>query len=307
LPYLSENVTLEELVQKSGMKEVEVMRALQWLENKGVLKIKLELKEVVNLDKNGIKYKKQGLPEIRLLEEIKDKPRKTSELSLDKDEINISIGALKRKAAIEITKKDDELLLSITEQGKKLLEKESFEQKLLDELPLELEKLKPEQKFAYDNLKKRKDILRLDVVKNRSVNLTKLGKSIVKQKIDNVDVVETLTQQMIKDGTWEGKVFRAYDIKASVPKLFAGKRQPYMVFLNDIKTKLLSLGFKEMKGPLIELEFYNFDVLFQPQNHPARTWTDTYHLKSPVYGKLPSPKIVKAVKNAHENGAGTGS
>jgi phenylalanyl-tRNA synthetase alpha chain len=78
-------------------------------------------------------------------------------------------------------------------------------------------------------------------------------------------------------------------------------------FLNQVREKLVSLGFKEMQERLITQEFYNFDVLFQPQNHPARSWTDTYQLKQPKLGRLSNKKAVAKVKAAHENGAGTGS
>jgi len=307
LPYLKEGISLNELVEKSKMKEIEVMRSLQWLENREVLKINLKVKEVVSLDVNGKIYGKEGLPEIRLLKELKSGDKKTSEFKLDKDEVNISIGALKKKAAIDISKKDNELILSITEQGKKLLDKESFEEKLLKELPLELNKLSPEQKFAYDNLKTRREIVKVDIVKDRSISLTKVGNNLLKEKIGDLQVVENLTQKMIKDGSWKGKTFRPYDIKINVPKINAGKRQPYLKFLNDMRVNLISLGFKEMKGSLIESEFFNFDVLFQPQNHPARTWTDTYHLKQPTHGGLPDSKIVNAVKGAHETGGNTKS
>ena len=62
-----------------------------------------------------------------------------------------------------------------------------------------------------------------------------------------------------------------------------------------------------MDAPLITQEFYNFDLLFQPQNHPARTWSDTYQLKRPTHGRLPDRKIVEAVRAAHENGGKSGS
>jgi phenylalanyl-tRNA synthetase alpha chain len=62
-----------------------------------------------------------------------------------------------------------------------------------------------------------------------------------------------------------------------------------------------------MNTSLTTTEFYNFDVLFQPQNHPARTWTDTYTLKTPPTGKLPDNKIIDKIKNAHENGGNTES
>jgi len=100
---------------------------------------------------------------------------------------------------------------------------------------------------------------------------------------------------------------RTYNVLDPVPRIYSGKRQPYIQFLSKIREKLVSLGFKEMYAPLIVQEFYNFDVLFQPQNHPARTWTDTYQLKWPTHGTLPGKKIVKAVKEAHEFGGTTES
>ena len=57
-----------------------------------------------------------------------------------------------------------------------------------------------------------------------------------------------------------------------------------------------------MIGPIIELEVWNFDALYQAQNHPARDWTQTYSLKYPKHGKLPDKRLVQRVKATHENG-----
>ena len=48
-------------------------------------------------------------------------------------------------------------------------------------------------------------------------------------------------------------------------------------------------------------------MLFQPQNHPARTWTDTYQLKEPKWGSLPDELLVNKIKYAHQEGGRTGS
>jgi len=56
---------LSDLVKESKMQEVEVMRALQWLQNKGILKINTEVKEVVMLDSNGKDYSEKSLPETK--------------------------------------------------------------------------------------------------------------------------------------------------------------------------------------------------------------------------------------------------
>jgi phenylalanyl-tRNA synthetase alpha chain len=87
-----------------------------------------------------------------------------------------------------------------------------------------------------------------------------------------------------------------------VPRINPGRRQPYSEFLGEVRKKLIAMGFSEMSGPVIELEFFNFDALFQPQNHPARDWSATYRIKHPRRGTLPDRKVVIAVKNAHEKG-----
>jgi phenylalanyl-tRNA synthetase alpha chain len=95
---------------------------------------------------------------------------------------------------------------------------------------------------------------------------------------------------------------REFNIHDPAPRVFAGKKQQYIQFLNSVRKKLAQMGFEEMPAPLIVHEFYNFDVLFQPQNHSARTWTDTYQLKTPKSAKIPHHKKIKAIKDAHEHG-----
>ena len=73
LPVLNKVNSLPDVAKETGLQEVEVMRAFQWLQNKDIVKINEELKEVVGLDANGRKYLKEGLPEKRFLIAIKEK------------------------------------------------------------------------------------------------------------------------------------------------------------------------------------------------------------------------------------------
>ena len=59
LPHIKNSITLNSLTKKTKKQQVEVMRALQWLQNKQILNIKLELKELVTLGELGKKYKKE--------------------------------------------------------------------------------------------------------------------------------------------------------------------------------------------------------------------------------------------------------
>ncbi|MBU4242161.1 MAG: phenylalanine--tRNA ligase subunit alpha [Nanoarchaeota archaeon] len=305
VPHLKEGISLDELVKVSKLKEIEVMRALQWLENKAVIKINQELKEVINLDKNGVKYRDNGLPERRLLKQLK-KEMKVSELDVSKEELNVSLGVLKKKVAINLRKEGNNLLVSITDAGKKLIEKDSFEESFLKQLPIELPKLEPEQKFAYDNLKSRKDLIKTDLVKLRTVALTDLGKSLLKEKLDFKEMIDKLTPQILREGGWKGKELRNYDIKINVPKVYAGRKQHYRAFLDTVRRKFMSLGFTEMTGPVVETEFWNMDALFMPQFHSARDIHDAYYVKDPEYGEV-DEKVMLKVKAAHENGFNTGS
>jgi len=300
--------SFHDIVRVTGLKDVEVMRALQWLQNKNIITIKEEQKELVFLDENGNKYLKDGLPERKFLKAI-ERSASISEIqkktNLSNEEVAISLGTLKSKAAIEISK-GKELAASITEHGKYLL-KHGFpeEQFLKEHFPRELKSLNEEEKFVLDNLRKRKKIVKVEPSKIIDAVLTETGKKLVKEKIED-DLIEKITPSLIKLGTWKGKKFRRFDVKINVPQIFAGRKQHYRRFLDEVRQKFVGLGFKEMTGPVVETDFWNMDALFMPQFHAARDIHQAYYIKEPKYGKL-DEALVKKVKEAHENGHGTGS
>ena len=129
VPLLRNTSVFSELVEKSGLKDVEVMRALQWLQSKEVLKIKEDVKEVLALGKNGKTALENGLPEKVFLETIKNKAKLLDkikkETKLSSQEINACIGLLKSRAAIHVGKG---MVVSINETGKKILERGSLEE-----------------------------------------------------------------------------------------------------------------------------------------------------------------------------------
>ena len=308
LKVLGTHGSFEEIVNATKLKEVEVMRALQWLQNKNVVELLWEEKEIVRLDENGRRYLKDGLPERKLLEELKS-PSTLNELKdrigLSDEELMASLGALRAKAAIEI-KKDKETLVFLTPHGKHLLAKKFPEENFLKEnFPREVSLLTKEEKFILDGLKKRKKILKVERLKSISVRLTELGEKASKEKIRD-DLMEKVSPSLIKSGDWKSKKFRRFDVKINVPPIFAGRKQHYRRFLDEITQKFVRLGFREMAGPIVETDFWDMDALFMPQFHAARDIHQAYYIKEPKYGQI-GGDIVKKVKEAHENGYGTGS
>ncbi|TKJ17433.1 phenylalanine--tRNA ligase subunit alpha [Candidatus Woesearchaeota archaeon B3_Woes] len=311
LPVLTKYKDIKGIEQATGLKEVEIVRALQWLQNKDIVSLKEELREVIELDKNGQKYIKEELPEKKLLKALKKGPMTMDQIKekagLTKEEQNIALGILRKKAAVFITKEGKNIILKIMEQGKKLVEKGLTEENFLKkEFPIYVDELSQQEKFAFDELKKRKNILKTNIEKTKRAELTELGKEISESDIEISDTFDRLTPEMLKNGSWRQKKFRGYDIKINVPKIHAAKKQPYRRFLDELRNKFLALGFEEMFGPLVETDFWDMDALFMPQFHSARDIHSAFYIKEPRYGKL-DEKLVKKVKQAHENGFNTTS
>ena len=122
-----------------------------------------------------------------------------------------------------------------------------------------------------------------------------------------VEEVSQLTPELLKDGSWRAKRFRKYTISLRAPRIGAGKRHPYREFLDLVKAKLVSMGFQEMRGPLVETEFWNMDALYMPQFHPARDIHDVYFVKEPKAAKAIPEPFLSQVDATHRDGGVTGS
>ena len=311
LPLVPKFSLVTELENNSGLKEIEIGRALQWLKGKNLVDIKEDSKQLIFLDKNGKLYVKQGLPERLFLNSLNHEMsmkeiEKTSKLS--REEVSVSLGLLKRKGAINITKKGNDVLVSLTDVGRNILKKEMLEEIFLKKnFPLDPKSLSSEEIYSFNELNKRKNILKVEVEKVKTVTLSPLGQDLL-QNFDtlNKDVIDVLTQDIIRSQSWTAKEFRSYDIKSAVPRVNYGKKHFENESIDYVKSIWMNMGFKEMSGSMVQTAFWDLDSLFVPQDHPAREMQDTFYLKKPSKGKIPED-LKKKVKAVHETGGDTGS
>jgi phenylalanyl-tRNA synthetase alpha chain len=297
------------IVKLSGKKEVEVMRALQWLANRKLVELSHSMHKALILGDNGMLYLEKGLPERRFMDALDNEMRVTDaakKAGIKDDEISITLGVLRRKAAITL-RKDKDLYVSLTDHGKAMRKKRFLEEDFLKlSFPLDPDKLDDTMRFAFSELKGRKDIVRIEVRKETKVLLAPEAKALIAKGLSQGSQIERLTPQIIKDGSWKSKRFRPYDVEINVPKIHGGKRHFVNQAVDDIKRIWLDLGFKEMRGTIVQTSFWDLDALFVPQDHPARDMQDTFYIKDPKHGKLPKALMAK-VKATHENGWKTGS
>jgi phenylalanyl-tRNA synthetase alpha chain len=121
------------------------------------------------------------------------------------------------------------------------------------------------------------------------------------------DELGAVTPELLAKGAWKESSFRPYNINAPAARLMPGRRNAYIEFVEGVKDKLVSLGFEEYDGGLVETEFWNSDALFMPQFHSARDIHDVYHIAEPKKAKTIEEPFLSQVAAAHENGGTTGS
>ncbi|MCD6247227.1 MAG: phenylalanine--tRNA ligase subunit alpha [Candidatus Diapherotrites archaeon] len=290
LQALNANAKLSEndIAEKASMNIDSVRRALAWLKEKGLANVYEKEVSIYELTEKGKGVVERGLPEERLIFALKKLGGKAKitdilkEGSLSNEELNIALGKARRYNLAAFNENKE---LELTGLEELIFKRELAEQKLVERI----------KKHGLENIEDCKavnEFLKRGLIERRS-------RIIMQAEINERG------KQALKIALQAGK--RVYNLAVEVPPIYIGKKQPYARFLDEIRRKLIVMGFKEMESPLIVQEFYNFDVLFQPQNHPAREWASTFRLKKPKYGSLPAKRIVNAVKAAHENGAGTGS
>ena len=298
---------VDQIVKASGLAHAAVMRAALSLSTKKLLRVHEQKQTTITLSAEGREHAEKGLPERRLIRAlIKLGSEATveetiNEAALERNFTTIALGWLHSKNWVTLkgnmlkTSKEppmevDEKLLNILHEKGSLF----------------IESLSKEMKSAASVLKKRKTI-EIDEKTLRELELTKAGWELIKRGIKAVKEVSQLTPELILSKKWQKVKLRKFDVTAPGPVVHPGKIHPMQEIIQMVREAFLEMGFTEIRGSIVQTAFWNFDALFQPQDHPAREMMDTFYLAQPKEGKLPRKNFVDAVAKTHENGWITGS
>lgn len=110
---------------------------------------------------------------------------------------------------------------------------------------------------------------------------TVFGQMVNSLKVEITNKAEELIKKLTAETVPEikGEVF---DITLPGKRPLLGKKHPLTQTIEDIKEVFARLGFDVAYGPEVELEYYNFEALNIPQDHPSRTDFDTFYIKDDV-------------------------
>lgn len=114
-----------------------------------------------------------------------------------------------------------------------------------------------------------------------------------------------LTADMIQKGTWREESFKDYNFNALGLPPTGGHLHPLLKVRTQFRKIFTQMGFEEMPtNNYVESSFWNFDALFQPQQHPARDAHDTFFLTKPAVTPISTvpQDYMERVRRTHQDG-----
>jgi len=294
-------------VDKIPMERSSALALASLLADKGLVLVERRTRKVLRLTERGKDAVNRGLPEERLLDLLRTSGGsiplsrvRESDLFSDKAELDAALGEARRAGWISFRKSDGETIVELVSAPERSPLGEALRSVAsgVQEIPAE----------AASRLRAR-GLVEEDEIAEFTLALTPLGVEVAHGRVPVVMEVAKLNRELIESGAWRKVRLKAYDVTLPPPTVYPGKSHPYVQFLEEVREILIGMGFEEVKSPIVEAEFWNFDVLFQAQDHPAREVHDSYQVAFPSQGADLSKHsdLVEKVRKTHEHGWETGS
>lgn len=299
-----------DMIDRGGFSlEVEVMGAASWLASKGLAEIGEETARYYELSDPAEAEK--GLPERKALSVIGSHGGKITMSGLasamENGEDKIAVGWLMRKKLAVMQDIDGEKGLVLTPLGHEVLGRKMPDEELVSRM---IEGPVPEKEAdrgVIKDLKGRKGMIKDVTVVKREIVLTPEGTAAARSGIELKEELTEVSDEIIQSGRWKDVEFRKYDVQTFAPSVYPAKKNLLTRLGNEVRRLFTDMGFTEMSSEYVQPAFWNMDVLFIPQDHPARDMQDTFFLDNPSTVELTDRDLVAEVKAIHENGGDTGS
>ena len=156
-------------------------------------------------------------------------------------------------------------------------------------------------KQALEELKGAQDLKVLDAVRvkylGKKGELTAILKQMGKLSAEERPVIGQLANQVRADieqmleQTKTDLEAKALDIRLAGETLDVtlpgqkkplGKKHPLTIVLDELTEIVVGMGFEIATGPEVELDYYNFEALNIPKDHPSRDTQDTFYISDNV-------------------------
>ena len=72
------------------------------------------------------------------------------------------------------------------------------------------------------------------------------------------------------------------DVTLPAKKMRVGHRHPNTIAQEEVERVFVGMGYEVVEGPEVELDYYNFEALNIPANHPAKDEQDTFYITKDI-------------------------
>jgi phenylalanyl-tRNA synthetase alpha chain len=313
-------IELGEVAKITGIDQAQVSATATEAVSNGFFEIEERKRHQVSISEGAENLVESGLPELRARDKLKSSGNELpmAEFAAWAKAEGVAVNdALKWGAArdlIERVKDQNGLVVRLTANGAAEPPLPCFDVVLLNDLKWKescyLEDLPEQSKpdLVRELLSKRPELAKIKPRTLRTLTLTEKGRaSISSGAVRKILERNSLTPEDLESGAWREIKLRPYDVTLAARDVYPAKIHPLRKIIEQTRRAFLEMGFAEVVSPMIESAFWNFDALFQPQDHPARDMQDTFYMRHPTETPLPDAKIVDPVRRAHEDGGDTGS
>ncbi|MEW6279458.1 MAG: phenylalanine--tRNA ligase subunit alpha [Candidatus Eremiobacterota bacterium] len=309
----SDRVSIADLTGQLGLDQSQVTAACLLRAERGEVEVEEQVHLDFKLGKKGRALPGGELPERLILRALAgaggaaELPALADLTGLEKNEVGQSLRWLKQKGWAEQDGKTLRLRNGVKEEAgpdeqlvKALVDLDSASESDLAARGIDV-------KAALKLLEGRTGVVEEKPRKQRLVRLTPQGRKLVAEGLEVKRQVTQLTPDMLRTGDWRQVEFRPYDVRLESARVTPGKEHPLVRIFQQTRRVFLEMGFSETVSPYVESGFWDFDALFQPQDHPARDMQDTFYVARPSACQLPEDELVRRVRRTHEDGGDTGS
>ncbi|OHD27723.1 MAG: phenylalanine--tRNA ligase subunit alpha [Spirochaetes bacterium GWC1_27_15] len=307
------------IIEKTSLNEGQCNQSFSWLVDKGIInEIRSNIKTCYELTNFGESFSDKNTYEELILTLLETNGPLTFDkiielTNLDKKDIGTVYGKLEKDGLL-ILNNNKQITINNPNKTDRIKIQRNLISKAITEKTLYDDCLSMQEKEIISTISKKRgskyDIFRMFEKEKKYYILTENGFSIQKKikelNINNFEITN-ITESILRTGEWKGKQFKSFNINSPVQHLILGRKNVYCDFLENVKNKLVALGFEEFDGPIVETEFWNSDALYMPQFHSSRDIHDVYYLDNPKYAKKIDNKYLDEVSKTHENGGKTNS
>jgi len=266
----------------------------------------------------GIDYQKNGTPEERMIKTLREQgplvmPQLAEAVGIEKKDIGSAFGKMSKEGVLGMNQ-EKQVELKADQPSERMQTVRNILDKAVTSGQIKESALSESEKKEIGGISKKRGAsgVPLKASERETVSYTLSDSGLeARELLKNYGItgeeIGEVTPEIIESGEWKNKGFRSYNVHVPASRVLLGRKNPYAEYLEKTKDKLVSLGFEEFDGPLVETEFWNSDALYMPQFHSARDIHDVYYIKNPSHAKAIQQPYLDQVAATHENGGDTGS